>query len=329
MKILITGGAGFIGSHLSERLVSQGAFVHVIDDLSTGKYENISHLAGEENFRFIVDTILSMKTMEPLIQDCDLVYHLAASVGVKRIVEKPVNTIETNVLGSHTVLSLTAKYNKKVILFSTSEVYGKNQNLPYSESDDCVFGSTQKSRWSYGCTKALDEFLGLAYHKEQGLPIIILRVFNMIGPKQTGQYGMVVPTFIRQALHDMPITVFGDGQQSRCFTYVQDLIDALIPLSQKEEAVGEIFNIGSTEEISIEDLAKKVKEKIGAESEIIHVPYNEAYEEGFEDMLKRRPDISKIDKYIGYKPQTSLDKALDKIISFEKNRSTVQKKSLK
>jgi UDP-glucose 4-epimerase len=319
VKILITGGAGFIGSHLSEKLVSTGESVYVVDDLSTGKYENISHLGEEKNFRFIVDTILNLRTLEPLIQECDIIYHLAASVGVKRIVEKPVNTIETNVLGSHAVLSLAAKYNRKVILFSTSEVYGKNQNLPYSESDDCVFGSTLKSRWSYGCTKALDEFLGLAYHKEQGLPIIIIRVFNMIGPKQTGQYGMVVPTFVRQALHDMPITVYGDGKQSRCFTYVNDLIEALILLSQKKEAIGEIFNIGSTEEITIEDLAKKVKKMTGSKSEIVHVPYSEAYEEGFEDMLKRRPDISKIKKFISYHPKTSLDQALEIIINHEKN----------
>lgn len=323
MKILITGGAGFIGSHLSEKLVSQSESVYVIDDLSTGKYENIAHLAKHKNFRFIVDTILNTHTLEPLIQECDMIYHLAASVGVKRIVEKPVNTIETNVLGSHAVLSLAAKYNREVVLFSTSEVYGKNQNLPYSEFDDCVFGSTMKSRWSYGCTKALDEFLGLAYHKEQGLPIIIVRVFNMIGPKQTGQYGMVVPTFIRQALHGIPITVYGNGKQSRCFTYVHDLIDALVLLSQKKESVGEIYNIGSTEEITIEDLAKKVKQKTGSESEIIHVPYDEAYEEGFEDMSKRKPDISKIKKTIGFEPKTSLDEALEIIISYEKNRMSI------
>jgi len=315
LKILITGGAGFIGSHLSEKYISQGESVFVIDDLSTGKYENISHLVDENNFRFIVDTILNTKTLEPLIQECDIIYHLAASVGVKRIVEKPVNTIETNVIGSHAVLSLASKYNKKVILFSTSEVYGKNQHLPYTETDDCVFGSTMKSRWSYGCTKALDEFLGLAYHKEQGLPIIIVRAFNMIGPKQTGQYGMVVPTFFKQALHNMQITIFGDGQQSRCFMYVQDLVDALILLSQKKEAVGEIFNIGSTEEITIEALAKMIKEKTGSKSEIIHIPYDEAYEEGFEDMYHRKPDISKIEKYIGFRPKTTLDMALDRILS--------------
>ncbi len=318
MKILITGGAGFIGSHLSQTLVDRDNDVTVIDDLSTGLYDNIARLAGRDNFRFIVDTILNLKTMEPLVRESDMVFHLAASVGVKRIVERPVETIETNVLGSHAVMSLAAKYNKKVILFSTSEVYGKNASLPFSEGDDCVFGTTQKSRWSYGCTKALDEFLGLAYHKEQGLPIVIVRVFNMIGPRQTGRYGMVVPTFVRQALRNQPITVYGDGSQSRCFTYVTDLVDALIHLMQKSEAVGEIFNIGSTEEITIGDLAQKVKEKTESISEIVFIPYEEAYEEGFEDMAKRIPDVTKIGQFIGFKPRTGLDKSLDQIIAFEK-----------
>ncbi len=318
MKILITGGAGFIGSHLSEKLIQNGDEVYVIDDLSTGRYENISHLVANENFHFIVDTILNTSTLEKLIRECELVYHLAASVGVKRIVEKPVNTIETNVLGSHAVFGLAAKYNRKVILFSTSEVYGKNKKLPFRESDDSVFGSTSKSRWSYGCTKALDEFLGLAYHKERGLPIIIIRVFNMIGPRQIGRYGMVVPTFVRQALSNMPITVYGDGEQSRCFTYVKDLVDALIKLSSHPDAVGEIFNIGSTEEITIRGLAQKVKAKTGSESDIVFIPYDQAYEEGFEDMVRRIPDISKVWKLIGFQPKTCLDDALDIIILYEK-----------
>jgi len=320
VNILITGGAGFIGSHLCDRLMEQDHHLCIIDDLSTGKYDNIAHHAGDTRFRFIVDTILHTETLEPLVQWADLIYHLAASVGVKRIVEKPVNTIETNVLGSHAVLSLAAKYNRKVILFSTSEVYGKNQQLPYNEEDDCVFGSTQKSRWSYGCTKALDEFLGLAYHKEQGLPIIIIRVFNMIGPRQTGQYGMVVPTFIRQALRKMPITVYGSGKQSRCFTYVLDLVDALITLSTHDQAVGEIFNIGSEEGITILDLAALIKAKTDSSSEIVFIPYEDAYEEGFEDMLKRKPDISKIREMIGFETKNSLDYALDRIIDFEKDR---------
>ena len=318
MKILITGGAGFIGSHLSERLVQNGDEVYVIDDLSTGRYDNISHLVGNKKFNFMVDTILNTSTLERLMQKCELVYHLAASVGVKRIVERPVSTIETNVLGSHAVFSLAAKYNRKVILFSTSEVYGKNTKLPFRETDDSVFGSTLKSRWSYGCTKALDEFLGLAYHKEQGLPIIIIRVFNMIGPRQTGRYGMVVPTFVRQALSNMPITVYGNGEQSRCFTYVKDLINALIKLSSHPDAVGEIFNIGSTEEITIKELAEKVRTKTGSKSDIVFIPYDQAYEEGFEDMIRRIPDISKINKLIGFKPETSLDDALDIIISYER-----------
>lgn len=316
MKVLITGGAGFIGSHLSEAFVGRGDKVTVIDDLSTGTYDNIDHLISKENFVFIVDSILNMVTLEKLIQECDIIYHLAAAVGVKRIVKKPVNTIETNVLGSHAVLSLAAKYNRKVILFSTSEVYGKNMNLPYKETDDCIFGTTMKSRWSYGCSKAVDEFLGLAYHKEQGLPIIIIRVFNMIGPRQTGLYGMVVPTFIRQALLGKSITVYGNGRQTRCFTYVKDLIDTVIKLPESRNNSGEIYNIGSEEEISIEDLAKKIKKKTGSESEIVYVPYEEAYEEGFEDMLKRKPDISKIKKKVGFEPKVTLDKALDLIIDF-------------
>jgi UDP-glucose 4-epimerase len=315
---LVTGGAGFIGSHLCEMLVQNNDHITVVDDLSTGRYENIAHLVEQSNLDFVVDTILNVSTLEPLVRDSDIIYHLAASVGVKRIVEKPVNTIETNVLGTHAVLSLAAKYNRKVMLFSTSEVYGKNQNLPYKETDDCVFGTTMKSRWSYGCTKALDEFLGLAYHKEQGLPIVIIRVFNMIGPRQTGQYGMVVPTFVRQALHHMPITVFGNGKQTRCFTYVKDLIDGLIHLTENKEAIGEIFNIGSQEEISIEGLAIKIKEKTKSRSEILYVPYDDAYEEGFEDMEKRMPDISKIKDLIGFIPKTNLNKALDIIIAHEK-----------
>ncbi len=318
MNILITGGAGFIGSHLSETLKKRNDHVVVIDDLSTGAYSNIAHLIDNKNFHFIVDTILNRDTLERLVQESQLIFHLAASVGVRRIVDKPVNTIETNVLGTHAVLSLAAKYNRKVVLFSTSEVYGKNNKLPYRESDDCVFGTTLKSRWSYGCTKALDEFLGLAYHKESGLPIVIVRVFNTIGPRQTGRYGMVVPTFIRQALKQEPITVFGDGTQTRCFTYVGDLVNAVITLSSKKEAEGEIFNIGSTEEITIKELAQKIKEKTGSNSSIVFIPYSDAYEEGFEDMLKRRPDISKINKLIGYEPEVSLDEALDVIISYER-----------
>jgi len=320
LKVLVTGGAGFIGSHLCETLIGRGDHVVVIDDLSTGRYENISQLVGDRNFSFIVDTILNEKILEQLIRECDLVYHLAASVGVKRIVEKPVNTIETNVLGTHSVLSLASKYNKKTVLFSTSEVYGKNQHIPYKESDDCVFGPTIKSRWSYGCTKALDEFLGLAYHKEQGLPIIIIRVFNMIGERQTGQYGMVVPTFVKQALQALPITIYGEGTQSRCFTYVKDLVGTLIELSLHPKAVGQIFNIGSTEEITIQDLAKKIKKKTGSQSEIVFVPYKQAYEEGFEDMFRRVPDISKIKDLIGFKPKTSLDEAMELIIRYEKKK---------
>ncbi|MCK5146666.1 GDP-mannose 4,6-dehydratase [bacterium] len=320
MKILVTGGAGFIGSHLCERLLDQEHELFVVDDLSTGRYENISSLVANERFHFIVDSILNSSTLERLMINCDLVYHLAASVGVKRIVERPVETIETNVLGSHTVLSLAAKYHRKVILFSTSEVYGKNSQLPFNEEADCVFGPTTKSRWSYGCTKALDEFLGLAYHKEMGLPIVIVRVFNMVGPRQSGQYGMVVPNFVRQALRNQPITVFGDGTQTRCFTYVMDLIEGLTRLQDRPDANGQIYNIGSTESISILDLAKTVKKATSSKSEIIFIPYDKAYEEGFEDMQRRKPDISKIHATVGYKPSTSLDESLAKIIVYEKTQ---------
>lgn len=318
MKILVTGGAGFIGSHLCRKLLDIGHELFVVDDLSTGRYENVAPFVANSRFHFIVDTILNTATLERLMLECELVYHLAASVGVKRIVERPVETIETNVLGSHAVMSLAAKYHRKVILFSTSEVYGKNNRLPFDEKADCVYGPTTKSRWSYGCTKALDEFLGLAYHKEMGLPIVIVRVFNMIGPHQSGQYGMVVPNFVRQALRNQPITVFGDGTQSRCFTYVMDLIEALIGLQDRPDAVGEIFNVGSTESISILDLAKKVKKMTASESEIIFVPYDQAYEEGFEDMQQRKPDITKIKKRIGFSPATNLEESLSNIIAYEK-----------
>lgn len=318
MKIMVTGGAGFIGSHLCRQLLNLGHELYVIDDLSTGRYENIASLVSNERFHFIVDTILNKETVERLMLECELVYHLAASVGVKRIVERPVDTIETNVLGSHAVMSLAAKYHRKVILFSTSEVYGKNSQLPFDEEADCVYGPTTKSRWSYGCTKALDEFLGLAYHKEMGLPIVIVRVFNMIGPGQSGQYGMVVPNFVRQALRKQPITVFGDGTQTRCFTFVGDLVETLMRLQDMPEANGQIFNVGSTESISIHDLAKKVKAMTHSASEIIFVPYDEAYEAGFEDMQKRKPNIDKVFKTVGYKPTTTLEEALTDIIDYEK-----------
>jgi UDP-glucose 4-epimerase len=320
MKILLTGGAGFIGSHLAERLMADGHQITVIDDLSTGRYENIAPFIGKPGFRFIVDSILNTATLEPLILEHELVYHLAASVGVKRIVERPVETIETNVLGTHAVLSLAAKYNRKVVVFSTSEVYGKNPDPPYTEDNDCVFGTTMKSRWSYGCTKALDEFLALAYHKEQGLPVIVVRVFNMIGPRQSGRYGMVVPNFVRQALRNKPITVFGTGDQSRCFTYVGDLVEALLRLSAEPRSVGEIFNVGSTEEITITALAEKIKSKTKSTSAIVRIPYEEAYEEGFEDMFRRVPDVSKLKTLTGFTPLTKLDAALDRIVEFESVR---------
>lgn len=318
MNYFITGGAGFIGSHLAEKLLSNGEIVSIIDDLSTGSIENIEHLKSNVNFEYKIDSIMNEQLLAELIDKSDVVFHLAAAVGVKLIVESPVRTIETNIQGTELVLKMASKKKKKIIIASTSEVYGKGTCMPFKETGDLVFGPTTKGRWSYACSKAIDEFLGLAYYKEKKVPVTIVRLFNTVGPRQTGMYGMVIPTFVKQALLNHPITVYGDGQQTRCFTYVGDVVDALVKISRNPKAVGEIFNIGSTEEISIKELAELVKSMTKSNSEIVYIPYDKAYEEGFEDMQKRIPDLSKIREFIGYKPTTNLKGILEKVIDWAK-----------
>jgi UDP-glucose 4-epimerase len=316
MKILITGGAGFIGSHLAEELLYQGEEVYVIDNLSTGRLENIKHLAANPRFHITIETILEEKAVEELTSKCELIFHLAAAVGVRLIIEKPVDTIEINILGTEIVLKSANKFKRKVILASTSEVYGKNSKVPFREDDDSVYGPTTKSRWSYACSKAIDEFLALAYFHEKKLPVVIARLFNTIGPRQTGRYGMVVPSFIQQALLSHPITVYGDGKQSRSFTYVTDVISALIGLSEHPKAVGEVFNVGNGREITIERLALLIKKMTNSKSKIVYIPYDKAFEKGFEDMIRRVPDITKINHLIGYKPRVNLEESLEKIIDY-------------
>jgi UDP-glucose 4-epimerase len=300
MRYLITGGAGFIGSHLAETLLRQGNEVVIIDDLCTGSIHNIDNLKRKRGFSYIIDSMFNRPLLAELIDDCDAVFHLAASVGVRLIVESPVHTIETNVKGTEGVLEFANKKRKKVLVASTSEVYGKSTKIPFSEDDDLVMGPTFKGRWSYACSKAIDEFLALAYWKEKGLPVVIVRLFNTVGPRQTGRYGMVLPSFVRAALADQPLTVFGDGKQSRCFCHVSDTVGALSRLIEHPDAVGQIFNIGSDEEISIEQLARMVKSLTGSASPIRYIPYEEAYEEGFEDMQRRVPDISKIQNLLNF-----------------------------
>lgn len=316
MRYLITGGAGFIGSHLAEKLLRQGHHVTIIDDLSTGSIRNIEHLKGKAGFRYVIDTILNRPVLAELVDDCDVLFHLAAAVGVKLIVESPVRTIETNVKGTEAVLECANKKKKKVLLTSTSEVYGKAHKLSFAEEDDLVLGPTGKGRWSYACSKAIDEFLALAYWKEKKLPVVITRLFNTVGPRQTGRYGMVIPTFVRQALLHHPITVYGDGAQSRCFTHVDDAVGALIQLAQHPEAVGQVFNVGNDEAVTIEELARLVKQMTNSPSEIRYVPYDEAYEEGFEDMYRRVPDLSKIQQLIGYHPIKSLRAIVQDVIDY-------------
>jgi UDP-glucose 4-epimerase len=317
MKALITGGAGFVGSHLAEALVERGDEVFVLDNLSTGSIENIERLKKSERFHYTIESVTNEPVCAELIDRVDVVYHLAAAVGVKLIVESPVNTIETNVHGTEMVLKLANKKKKKVIVASTSEVYGKSTEVPFHEDSDLVMGPTSKGRWSYACSKAIDEFLALAYHKEKRLPIVIVRLFNTVGPRQTGRYGMVIPNFIRQALLGQKITVFGDGTQSRCFTYVSDVVGALVKLASHEAAVGQVFNIGNdNEEVTILDLAKRVKARTGSKSEIVLIPYDEAYEAGFEDMPRRVPDTTKLKRLIGYEPKVHLDEILDRVSAY-------------
>ena len=318
MRILITGGAGFIGSHLCEYLIEQGNEVTVIDDFSTGRIENIQHLLANPNFTLVRDTVLNENIMHLLIEQCDRVYHMAAAVGVKLIIDKPVHTISTNIAGTERVLEIANKFNRKIIIMSSSEVYGKNTTVPFNEDDDRLMGATIYSRWSYACSKAIDEFLGLAYNRQYGLPVVIVRLFNTVGPRQIGQYGMVIPRFVKQALTGQPITVYGNGTQTRCFTYVGDVIKALVNLMECDDAQGNVFNIGTNEEISIYELAEKIKSKTKSSSPIEKIPYDKAYEKGFDDMMRRVPDISKIHKVIGYKPTYSLDQILDAVIEHMK-----------
>jgi UDP-glucose 4-epimerase len=314
VRNLITGGAGFIGSHLAEALLNRGDEVYVIDDLSTGSIDNIEPLKKNPRFHYIVETIRNESVVAELVDRCDVIFHLAAAVGVRLIVETPVNTIETNVHGTEVILKLANKKKKKVLIASTSEVYGKSEAFPFREDHDLVLGPTTKSRWAYACSKAIDEFLALAYYREKKLPVVIVRLFNTVGPRQTGRYGMVVPTFVKQALQYAPITVYGDGTQSRSFTYVGDVVNAMSKLVELPRAEGEVFNIGSGHEITMNDLAKLVREMTQSRSEIVHIPYDRAYGEGFEDTARRVPDISKIRQAIGYEPTLDIRAILLKVI---------------
>jgi UDP-glucose 4-epimerase len=320
LKVLITGGAGFIGSHLADAYIERGDEVFVIDDLSTGTIENIQHLKGNPRFQYTIDCVHNQPVTPEMVDQCDVVVHLAAAVGVKLIVESPVRTIETNVRGTEVVLALANKKKKRVLVASTSEVYGLSSDVPFREDGNLVMGATTKGRWSYACSKAIDEFLALAYWREKRLPTTIVRLFNTVGPRQTGRYGMVIPTFVRQALAGKPITVYGDGQQTRCFGYVGDVVGALVKLLDRNESIGEVFNIGSDEEVSILELAERIKELTKSQSEIVFVPYDEAYEEGFEDMPRRVPDTTKVRNLVGFKPQVKLDGILQTVIEYHSGR---------
>jgi nucleoside-diphosphate-sugar epimerase len=317
VKALVTGGAGFLGSHLAEALLARGDTVYLLDNLSTGSIDNIEQLKGAPRFHYAVDSVMNEPVTAELIDRVDVVFHLAAAVGVRLIVESPVNTIETNVHGTEMVLKLANKKKKKVLIASTSEVYGKSEDVPFHEDADLVLGATIKGRWSYACSKAIDEFLALAYWKEKKLPVVIFRLFNTVGPRQTGRYGMVIPNFVKQALLGHPITVFGDGSQSRCFTYVSDVVGVLVQLAEEPRAVGQVFNVGNDrEEVTMLDLAHRVKARTGSKSEIVRVPYDQAYEEGFEDMPRRVPDLTRLRSLTGYEPKVHLDEILDRVIEY-------------
>ncbi len=325
-KFLITGGAGFIGSHLCELLLSQGHHVVAIDNLSTGRLENIQHLLQTPGFQFVRETITNSQVLDRLTSEADIIVHLAAVVGVKLIVEDPVNTIATNIMGTEAVLTTANRYGCKVMIASTSEVYGKGFKVPFNEEDDTVMGPTSHSRWSYATSKAIDEFLGLAYYHQFGLPVVVMRYFNTVGPRQTGQYGMVLPRFIRQALAGEPITIYSDGEQSRCFSDVADIVDATARLALHPRAVGQVFNIGSTEELTIRELASRVIKATGSSSKIVYVPYEEAYAPGFEDMRRRVPDLNKIQKLIGYAPRYTLDDTLQRVVLYEREQMVKKSK---
>jgi UDP-glucose 4-epimerase len=315
MKALITGGAGFIGSHLCERLLDAGQEVVALDDLSTGRLENLAAVSGQPRFRFVLDDVRNEQTMHLLIEACDVVYHLAAAVGVQLIVDRPVHTIETNIHGTEVVLSVANKFRKKVLLASTSEVYGKSDRVPFKEDDDTVLGSTRFSRWSYACSKAIDEFLGLAYHQQYGLHVVVARFFNTVGPRQTGRYGMVIPRFVNAALRNEPLLIYGTGKQTRCFADVQDVVGAVLALMDRPQAAGRVYNIGSTEEISIEALADKVVAMTGSKSGKRFISYEEAYGRPFDDMMRRVPCLDRIAQTIGYKPTTTLAQTLEAVIA--------------
>ena len=314
MIALITGGAGFVGSHLAERLLADGHEVLVLDNLSTGSIDNIAHLKSTPGFSYVIDSVTNEPLLAEMIDRSDVVFHLAAAVGVKLIVEQPVHTLETNVHGTEVVLKHANKKKKLVFIASTSEVYGKSTDVPFREAADLVLGPTAKHRWAYACSKLIDEFLALAYWKERKLPVVIVRLVNTVGPRQTGRYGMVLPTFVRQALAGQPITVFGDGSQSRSFTYVGDVVDALIKLAGESRAIGDVFNIGSTSEVTIQDLAERVKKMTKSASPIVNVPYDIAYEAGFEDMPRRVPDITKIQSLVGFAPKMELDDIIRSVV---------------
>lgn len=341
MKALITGGAGFIGSHLAEELLKQGHQVTIIDDLSTGQFENIAHLTENDKFRFAIDTVTNEVVMDRLASESDTIFHMAAAVGVKLIVENPVRTIETNIMGTEAVLKAALRYRAKVIIASTSEVYGKGDSIPFRENDDVVIGPTCRSRWAYAASKMVDEFAALAYFRGKGLPVVICRFFNTVGPRQTGRYGMVVPRFIQQALRGEPLTVYGDGKQARCFTDVGDVVRAVILLAKSSEALGQVLNVGSTEEVTILALARKVLDlahndsrlpaadhygtpvndmPLAEDANIMFMDYENVYGHDFEDMLRRVPDISKINDTIGWKPQITLEETLQRVIAFYRTR---------
>lgn len=322
MNILITGGAGFIGSHLAEKSVRDGHRVTVIDDLSTGCLRNNEALKNHSQFEFVYDTVRNESTMNVLVEKCDVIFHLAAAVGVQLIVDRPVHTIETNIHGTEVVLSAANKFRKKVLIASTSEVYGKSEIIPFHEDDDTVLGSTRFSRWSYACSKAIDEFLGLAYHQQYGLETIIVRLFNTVGPRQTGQYGMVIPRFVERALKNEPIQIYGDGRQTRCFCCVHDIVEGLMNLMQCPRACGQVYNMGTTEEVSIETIADKIIQMTQSKSAKEHLSYEQAYGKPFDDMRKRVPSLERIRGVIGYSPRFTLEQTLDLIIRDIRERLT-------
>ena len=324
-KVLVTGGAGFIGSHLCEALLQRGDEVAVLDDLTAGRIENVAHLQEHKHFHLTIGSVLDGSCLGPMVRRAEVIFHLAAVVGVQKIIDAPVETIETNILGSHQVLSVAARHSKLCVLASTSEVYGKTNRCPFSEDDDVVYGPTSKARWSYASSKAIDEFLALAYYKTEGLPVIIARLFNTTGPRQTGRYGMVLPRFVDQALQGKPLTVFGTGEQTRCFADVSDVVRALLMLVAHPKARGQVFNVGNPEEVSILALAKLVKKLAASRSEIHLIPYDEAYQPGFEDMERRVPNIEKLSCLVGYKPKIKLQEIITRVIEYRRQEFATER----